>query len=422
MSVGSFISRKLSLRQGANGNRLAPSIIVAIGGIALSFFVMMVSIAVVTGFKNEIARKIMGFDAQVTMTPLGVYYGEPDAKATLSDEVSQIVSEALDKAGVADSVELYSTFSQTGLLKTDDDFMGVAFQCFDDGYKWEFEKGNLREGILPTIENPRGITISEEMSRKLHLSVGDRVNAYFFTGAHVRPRKFEVIGIYCSDFGDYDNLVAYAPREALAGMAGYKSADEGVAIKIRGLRDAKKIENVAQQLQGEFNRAFAMKELEHNYVVSTVYTTGAMYFNWLAMLDTNIVVILVLMGCVSGFMLIACVLILILERVRMVGMLKAIGATNGLIKGVFIRLGVRVVGVGLLIGNCVGWLFVLVQGVWHLLPLDPESYYLSYVPVEMPLTYWLILNVGVGVLSLALMLVPTSVISRLSIVKVLRFE
>jgi lipoprotein-releasing system permease protein len=140
------------------------------------------------------------------------------------------------------------------------------------------------------------------------------------------------------------------------------------------------------------------------------------------MLDTNIVVILILMGCVSGFMLISCVLILILERVKMIGQLKALGADNRQIRGIFIRLGARVTGIGLLVGNVLALALIAVQAHWHLLKLDPQSYYLSYVPIELTWQAWLLLNVGAAIFAFALMLLPTSLISRLSPVKVMRFE
>jgi len=391
---------------------------VAVGGIALSFLVMMLSIAVVTGFKNEITRKIMGFDAQISVMPVGTYYGDRHPVVSLDDSMRRVVGEAL--SGEPGTPEVYLTFSQPGMLKTDTDFTGVAFRTYDESYGWNFERGNLVEGVLPSDENPRGITISEETARKLKLTTGDKVNVYFFTDGHIRPRKFEITGIYCSDFGDYDNLIAYAPRAALSKMAGY-DAGEGAALEINGL-DKDAVMDVASRLQNSLNRAFATGDLSEGHVVTTVYTTGAVYFNWLQMLDTNIVVILVLMGCVSGFMLVSCVLILILERVRMVGVLKSLGATDRQIKDIFVRLGLRVVCAGLLAGNIVGWGLVLLQSRFHLLPLDPVSYYLSYVPVEMPLHYWLMLNAGVAVFAFVLMLAPVGIVGRMSVVKILRFE
>ncbi len=147
-----------------------------------------------------------------------------------------------------------------------------------------------------------------------------------------------------------------------------------------------------------------------------------MYFNWLGMLDTNIVVILILMGCVSGLMLVSCVLILILQRVRMVGLLKSLGASNRQVGMIFVRLGVRVTLSGLLIGNAVALAMIGIQWRWHLLPLDPESYYLSFVPVELPFSSWAMLNSATAVMAFVIMLLPAAAVSRLSPVKVMRFE
>ena len=258
------------------------------------------------------------------------------------------------------------------------------------------------------------------MGDKLGLRPGDKVDAYFFVGETVRPRKFEITGIYRSDFGEYDNLVAYAAPSMISRMLKL-SGHEGEAVEIRGL-PADDIIPAAQRLQSVLSAAYAKGDIPQNMAVTSVYSSAAMYFNWLGMLDTNIVVILILMGCVSGLMLVSCVLILILQRVRMVGLLKSLGASNRQVGMIFVRLGVRVTLSGLLIGNAVALAIIGIQWRWHLLPLDPESYYLSFVPVELPFSSWAMLNSATAVMAFVIMLLPAAAVSRLSPVKVMRFE
>ncbi len=419
MSFSSFISRRLSLRDG--GRRFwPPAIIVAVGGVALSFMVMLLAIAVVTGFKAEISRKIMGFDAQIRVMPLASFYGDEDVAIALDGNLRQIIDSGLGDLPEGYKPETVVSLRQAAMLKTDNDFMGVAFRSFGDGYGWDFERENLVEGSIPNDSLPRGIMISETMGDKLGLRPGDKVDAYFFVGETVRPRKFEITGIYRSDFGEYDNLVAYAAPSMISRMLKL-SGHEGEAVEIRGL-PADDIILAAQRLQSVLSAAYAKGDIPQNMAVTSVYSSAAMYFNWLGMLDTNIVVILILMGCVSGLMLVSCVLILILQRVRMVGLLKSLGASNRQVGMIFVRLGVRVTLSGLLIGNAVALAMIGIQWRWHLLPLDPESYYLSFIPVELPFSSWAMLNAATAVMAFVIMLLPAAAVSRLSPVKVMRFE
>ncbi len=419
MSFSSFISRRLSLRDG--GRRFwPPAIIVAVGGVALSFVVMLLAIAVVTGFKAEISRKIMGFDAQIRVMPLASFYGDEDVAIALDGNLRQIIDSGLGDLPEGYKPETVVSLRQAAMLKTDNDFMGVAFRSFGDGYGWDFERENLVEGSIPNDSLPRGIMISETMGDKLGLRPGDKVDAYFFVGETVRPRKFEITGIYRSDFGEYDNLVAYVAPSMISRMLKL-SGHEGEAVEIRGL-PADDIIPAAQRLQSVLSAAYAKGDIPQNMAVTSVYSSAAMYFNWLGMLDTNIVVILILMGCVSGLMLVSCVLILILQRVRMVGLLKSLGASNRQVGMIFVRLGVRVTLSGLLIGNAVALAIIGIQWRWHLLPLDPESYYLSFVPVELPFSSWAMLNSATAVMAFVVMLLPAAAVSRLSPVKVMRFE
>lgn len=419
MSFSSFISRRLSLRDG--GRRFwPPAIIVAVGGVALSFVVMLLAIAVVTGFKAEISRKIMGFDAQIRVMPLASFYGDEDVAIALDGNLRQIIDSGLGDLPEGYKPETVVSLRQAAMLKTDNDFMGVAFRSFGDGYGWDFERENLVEGSIPNDSLPRGIMISETMGDKLGLRPGDKVDVYFFVGETVRPRKFEITGIYRSDFGEYDNLVAYVAPSMISRMLKL-SGHEGEAVEIRGL-PADDIIPAAQRLQSVLSAAYAKGDIPQNMAVTSVYSSAAMYFNWLGMLDTNIVVILILMGCVSGLMLVSCVLILILQRVRMVGLLKSLGASNRQVGMIFVRLGVRVTLSGLLIGNAVALAMIGIQWRWHLLPLDPESYYLSFVPVELPFSSWAMLNSATAVMAFVIMLLPAAAVSRLSPVKVMRFE
>jgi lipoprotein-releasing system permease protein len=255
---------------------------------------------------------------------------------------------------------------------------------------------------------------------KLGVSLGDRVDGCFFLDGAMKLRRFTVSGIYTSNFGDYDRLTGYADISMLQKLRGLEST-QGDVIEIRGLA-IDEIADATQQLQKSLGARYDNRELTDGVSVATLFDSGAMYFNWLALLDANVVVILIIMSLVSGFTLISCVFILILQRVRMIGVLKSLGATNRQIRRVFMLLGLRVVGLGLLIGNCVGIALLLLQAHFHLLPLDPDSYYLTYVPVLLDWRHVLLLNAGAVVLAGMLLLIPASLVSRISPAKTMHYE
>lgn len=424
MSIVSFVSKRLSLNE-EGSKKLSPAIVVAISGVALSFCVMMLSIAVVGGFKNEITRKIMGFDSQLSVFPIEALYSEDivtmDCDTTLMNLIKRVVDEECQANRGRRCPEIGKSASVSGIIKTEADFAGVVLRGTECAGLIDFAGSSLTEGSLPSGDSQRGIAVSKNLAVRLALSVGDKVDAYFIDkNGTIRPRKFEIEGIYSTGFGDYDNLVVFAPLGVVGKLLKLQEG-ECEKVDITGL-ELDRIEPLAYELQGALSDAYAAGQIPEAMAVNTVLNTGAAYFNWLALLDTNVVVILILMGCVSGLMLVTCVIILILQRVRTVGIFKALGATDRQIGEMFLWLGGKVILTGLLIGNVVSLLLIAVQWKWQLLPLDPESYYLTSVPVEFSWSSWLLLNAGVVLLSGLLMLVPSGMISRLSPVKTLRFE
>lgn len=415
MGFATFISGRLRLGDSGEG-KSSPSVAVAVSGIALAISVMLLSMAVVLGFKNQIREKVMGFDAQITVAPISYYTpggsGKFAGSVELSDDLSKIIRGIVPEANVA------ITLRQPAVLKTDDDFLGIVFRAFSDTHDQTFEQSNLTEGSMPSGKNE--IVISEPMARKLRLAVGDKVNVYFVTGETMKTRRFMVSGLYRSNFGEYDDMIAYAWLPDLQAVNGYDE-NRGQMIEIRDVA-MQGVKSTANVLQSALNQAYARGELSEAMIVDTVLHTGANYFNWLDLLDTNVVVILVLMGFVSGFTLISCVFILILERVRLIGLLKALGATNRQIRNIFILLGGRVVLFGMIFGNVISLGLIFLQLKFKFIPLDPKAYYLDFMPVEITIGQIVALNVGVIVLSAMLMLIPTSIISRISPSATMHYE
>lgn len=415
MSYERFIARRLRLsgsRRGASRN-----VIIAISGIALSMVVMMIALCVVLGFKEQIRARITGFDGHVSIYAADDDYAVTDPLLDFSGKLKEVV----------DSKDGFTSASivlqQPGILKTDSAFQAIVFKGVGDGNAWRIVADNIVDGELPDYTDPDNrnrVNISRVIARMLKLNVGDKVNAYFFIGDAVKARRIEVASIFDTNFTDYDRMYVYTPLQFTQGLLGV-DGNTGNKVEltvgnIDGINDA------AIHLHSDMMTAAYSGELPGSYRIGTVLESGMMYFNWLELLDTNVVVILILMACVSGCTLISSLLIIILERVRTIGLLKALGATDLLIRRVFILMAGRIVATGLLAGNIVGLTLLLIQQYFHVIPLDPESYYLNFVPVHLTLGFVVGLNAAVAILSFLLLILPSHMISTLSPSETMRYE
>lgn len=406
-----FIAKRLRLAP-SDGGRRSPAVGIAVAGVALAIVVMMTSMAVVLGFQEAIRRKVMGFEASVTIKPLGKYYQDEAVEIGLDTALADELSRAVPGASVAPVI------AQPTVLKTIDNFAGVVLTGYGSGHDPSFERSNLLDGSLP--ESSTDLLLSQTTARRLSLQCGDKVDACFFIDGSMKLRRLTVSGIYSSNFSDYDKMTAYADYGMLAKVRRLDD-NAGDYIEIRGIA-TEDIPEAASRVTGALQRLYDSGMLRSGASVTTVFESGAMYFNWLALLDANVVVILVIMMLVSGFTLISCVFILILQRIRMIGVLKSLGATNGQIRRVFMLLGSRVVGLGLLIGNLAGVGLLWMQSAFHLFKLDPDAYYLTYVPVRLLFTDVALLNGGAIVVSVVLLLIPVSLISGISPARTIHYE
>ncbi|MDE6048792.1 MAG: FtsX-like permease family protein, partial [Paramuribaculum sp.] len=261
--------------------------------------------------------------------------------------------------------------------------------------------------------------ISSTTASALSLATGDNVMAHFFIGDNLLTRKLNVAAIYNTHFGEYDKTYAFTPIELLQKICRVDSLT-GSAVSINGTNGDP--EDAANRLRIRLCEVKEGESYPTLYRVVTINTSGAMYFSWLDLLDTNVVVILILMGCVAGFTLVSCLFIIVLERVRMIGLLKALGATDGMIRRLFIYMACRLVGRGLLIGNIFALLVLAAQSLWHIIPLDPDAYYLSYVPVNINWVSVIALDLAVAVVSFFLLVIPSHIISTLSPSETMRYE
>lgn len=411
-----YIARRLRLKNYNGSKQNSPSISIAVIGVALAIVIMMIAIVVVLGFKHEIRDKVMGFDAQITISNSD--YTEKDKSyITFNDTLKSIINTTIPNGQISLSIK------QPGILKTDNDFMGIVFKGMDTNYDWKFISDNLISGSIPNYNdenNQNKIIISKIISSSLKLNIGDKIYAYFFENNKIRTRRFEIAAIYETHFGEYDKLFAFSSLNTLQKLNNIDSIS-GNSVEIRNL-PISEIENASYNLQDSLIQACYTNKLSSLHRVDTVYNTGALYFNWLDLLDTNVIVILILMSLVSGFTLISSMFIIILERVNMIGIMKSLGATNTQIRRIFIYLTERLVIKGILWGNAIALTIIFLQSKFKLIPLDPEAYYLNYVPTEINWSYILLLNIGVIIISGLILILPSHLISTISPAKTIKFE
>lgn len=415
MKFSLFIARRAKLNTQRNRST---STIIAIVGIALAVIVMELAITIVLGFKQEIKNKVIGFDSQITISPYitGDITSTNDIYIPFNDSITSILKNSIP------NVNATLTLKQPGILKTDTTFAGVLFKGYDQQHNYSFEKSNTIAGNIPDFNNDvnkNKIVISNITATNLHLNVGDKINTYFFADDNIRVRKFEVAGIYDSKFSDYDRLIAYAPLHTLQKIARTDSC--GSCIELRNI-NYDSIYIYSERLQQKLVDAVHSGVINRYYSVNNIRNSAALYFNWLDLLDTNVIVILILMACVSAITLISCLFIIILERIKMIGLLKALGATNSQIRHIFIYIAERLVLKGILIGNVIALSLILIQANYHIIPLDPNAYYLSYVPIEINWWQLLVLNICVVLVSILILIIPSHLASKINPVQTMRYE
>lgn len=396
----------------------ATGIVIAVTGIAIAVVIMEFTLAIVLGFRNQITERVVGFEGKLWVLP-DYNYDLVSSSATL---VADSVLLSTIKEQYPDS-RTFMRFSQPGIIKTENDYSGIYFTGEEIEKAASFEEEYLIEGEYPDFGNDANankVVISGYTSKKLGLHSGDKVNACFFVNDAIKTRRLDVAGVYETGFSDYDQTVAFASISTLRKIADADSTS-GTRLII-DVPYSPALEEEARTLQEVLVEKYRNEETDKLYPVDNVRHAGAIYFNWLELLNTNVVAIIVLMICVAGFTLISSMFIIILERIPTIGILRSLGSTKRQVRNIFIFMALKIVGIGILIGNALGIGLLYIQGTNHIISLDPEMYYLKYVPVEIDWTNFLLLNVGVLVISWLILILPSRVASSISPAVTMGFE
>lgn len=414
MSLAIFIANRLSLR--SPSGKMQSGIVIAVSGIALSVVVMLISIAVMMGFKEEIRQKIMGFDAQLSIS----VYSPDDSKVPLVDinDVRPVLEMLPEKATTVLAIR------QPVILKTPADFTGAIVKGISRDYDWEFIRQNLIEGEIPDFKADSTlyhVIISRNLARDLSVGLGEKIDAFFLGGDSYRTRRLKVAAIYDTHFSEYDDNYIFSTLPMLSALAGVGD-NLGTQIEIYGLGSDKEIAECAEQLSAGLLEKLYTGRTPTFYTVTDVHTSAALYFNWLALLDTNVIVILTLMSLLTCLTLVSSLYILILRRVNMIGILKALGAPDSLIRRSFVYLTMRILVAGLVIGNLIGVCVILVQDATGVIPLNPEAYYLDHVPMLLSVPALIVLNLSVIVVAALVLILPSAIITTIPPSKVIKYD
>ena len=421
MNLSFDIARSVYYNSDADRRISRPAVRIAMLGVAIGIAVMIVSVAVVLGFKHTVRDKVVGFGSHIVVTNFMTLQTTDQSQCiNANDSLYRKVSSI---KGVQ-HVERYS--QKQGVLKTDGDFLGVVFKGIGEDYDTTFLAKNIVEGRMPQLsmwKSTQQLLLSRIQANRLGLKVGDKVFAYYLSDDDVRARPFTVAGIYQTNLTRYDESICFTDLYTMSRLNGWSVENKNV-MEVTGMEvlvnDFDSIDSVEAQMIEIINKS---QDSDGHYLSSsTVKDQNPQIFSWLDLLDLNVWIILILMVSVSGFTMISGLLIIILERTSMIGLLKALGARNSMVRHTFLWLATFIVLRGLLWGNVLGIGICLLQKWTGLIQLDAATYYVSEVPIEMNWGLVVLLNVATLLLTTLTLVLPSFFVSTIKPAKTMRME
>jgi len=422
MNLPFYIARHLY--HGGDGTKKVsrPAIRIAMLGIAIGVAVMIVSICVVLGFKHTVRDKIVGFSSHIVVSNYMTLQTSDQRWAVNANDSLTKVLRSID--GVK-HVQRYA--QKQGVLKTDSDFLGVMFKGVGEDYDTTFIASNIVEGKMPLFsmsKSTRQIVISKIMADKLRLKIGEKVYAYFLSDEDVRARPFTIAGIYQTNMAKYDEAICFVDLYTVSKLNGWVCDKETDKYEVSGYEltvcDFDSLEAVEEHIINKVNKTV---DSNNNPLSSlTVYDLSPQTFSWLDLLDLNVWIILILMICVAGFTIVSGLLIIILERTSMIGLLKALGARNSVVRKTFRWLALFIVVKGMIIGNILGIGICLIQKFTGVIKLDASVYYVSEAPIEINIPLIVLLNIVTLIITVIVLVLPSYYVSTIHPAKAMRIE
>ncbi len=415
MNFPLFIAKRLYSDQGDKRKVSRPAIHIATAGVAIGLAVMIVSVCVVLGFKHTIRDKVIGFGSHIQVADFMTLQQMNQYPVVMSDSMINVLKNA---PGVK-HVQRFAM--KEGILKTDEDFLGVGFKGVGPEFDSTFIHQNMMEGSIPKFDDKAShnkILVSKLMADKLHLKCGQRIFAYFIDRNGVRTRRFTISGIYQTNLKKYDEIMVYTDLYTAVKLNGWEEDQtSGAEITVNNFD---KLQETEDYIINKVNRT--VDHYGETYSSATIKELNPQIFQWLGLMDLNVWIILGLMLIVAGVTMISGLLIIILERTSMIGVMKALGARNKTIRHTFLWFAAFIIGKGMLFGNILGLGILALQRYTGLVKLDAQTYYVSTVPVEFNWLFIIALNVATLLISIFMLVAPSYLISHIHPAKSMRYE
>lgn len=407
MTLNQLLANRITKSTTKSESTTKPVVLFAIGGIGLGVMAMILSVMIVTGFRNEISNKVVGFmsDFRVNQFDTNNSFEETPCN------INQPFVKHIKDLSIVKNIQPYAY--KAGILKAKEDIQGIVLKGVDKSFDWTFFKSKLIEGQLPIFSDSLSeeVLISKSVAKKLKLKTGDRF-LVFFIQKDRKVRRLKVAGIYNTGLSeDFDNIYLLCDLHLIQKINSWSKTDVG-GFEI-SLKENTDHEIATRQISEKIGFDFNLKSTKEIY---------PQIFNWLELQNLNVFVIITLITLVAGITMISTLLILVLENSKQIGLLKALGASDKLIGKTYQMVGSRLLLRGMLIGNIVAILFAFLQIKFGILSLDEESYYINQVPINFTWTGIIVINLSTYLICMLMLIIPSKVISNISPIKVLRFE
>ncbi len=409
MNFEFFIASRIVSKSRTNFSR--PIVRLSVISVALGLSVMIISVAIVTGFQKQIRDKVIGFGSHITITGFQVSSSYEPAPVSMNQP---FYSSSKPMMPGIHHIQVFAT--KAGIIKTDDQIEGVILKGVGSDYDWSFFNEKIIEGNTFKVQDSsttHDVIISKSLASRLKLKAGDPLRMYFIISDEMQPRgrKFNISGIFETGLEEFDRLYVIGDIHHIRNLNKWKD-DEVGGFEVM-VDDFDRIDEIGQQIYSVIGYDLDSK---------TIKQLQPQIFEWLSLQDMNVIVIIVVMLLVSGITMISTLLILILEKTNMIGILKAFGSQNRSIRKIFLYNAVYIVGRGLLWGNIIALALCYLQLRTGVIKLNQESYYISVVPVNVQLLHFLIINAGTLLICTLMLIIPTYIVTKISPVKAIRLS
>lgn len=410
-SIEFFIAKRIA----ASGGRDNKNVMVRIASltVAVGMAVMVVSLAVIFGFRGEITGKLIGFGGHVKIVNLD----SNNSLETAPISVNHSMVEAIKSVPDLDNINPYAV--KGGIFKTEQAMQGVMLKGVDRDYDWDFYRKTLVEGELPSVGDSvrtKDILVSQSLARLMQIGVDDRVEMLFIGEGHAPRRdRFKITGIYNSQFEELDKLLIVTDIRNVQRLNNWDSSQiTGYEMTTRNFDDLERFtDRVYDQMADNTEESLMLVDIKESF---------PNLFDWLRAHDVNAIVIICIMLVVALFNMISALLIILLERTSMIGTLKALGMNNRALQKIFLIRSSLIVAKGMLWGNVVGIAICLIQKYTQFLKLDPTGYFLSAVPIDLGIGWLIVLNLCSFVVLVSLLTIPTLIVSYIKPDTTLRYQ